>query len=316
MARPCFKGYKNFIVDLDKLGISDLKMLIEHLKNNKLKVKPYLEERLKRHDLFSSEPIEYKAPEQYVTALFSNKVNCRKFFESLSVTEKFDLIDIMLMLRKFTKSIKKMPCEIESKTLVMPSISYLIKNQFPISQASRISGLHLPFNYVTKPTFRQRDKILVMRDTREKKPLVNQAIDFEIQKLRFGDYAAVDNPHRIFFERKTLPDFIGTVSLNIDRFRNEIQRAKDVDCKLIVLVESPLNTCLNYHRMKFYWRLKVKPEYAFHNVRQLIAEYDNLQFLFVDGRKEAGIVMKKVYCMNEDPFSYDLQFLYNVKTLC
>lgn len=59
-------------------------------------------------------------------------------------------------------------------------------------------------------------------------------------------------------------------------------------------------------------RIKATPEYIFHNVRELSQSYPNVQFLFVDGRKECSRVIQKVF-LNGHLFSdVDLQLAYDL----
>lgn len=311
-----FEATQEFLRGLKSCNIHNLDELTEFLKTNKIKVKPYLEERLKKADCLTGSIIIYKSPEQYLTNFFEDKLKCRKYFNSLSYDDKINMLCCMYESRRFVKGITKVPCELESKTLPMPSISYLIANKISLEDVFHRTGLRIPYNYATLPRLMEKDHMTVICDTREKKPLSHSLIDFVTQSMRFGDYAAMDNPHKIFIERKSLTDFCGTFGMHLERFQAELDRAKAVGAKMIVLVESPLRTCMNYDRMKFYWRIKLKPEFLFHNVRDIIQKNDHVQFLFVDGRKHASEALRRIYCYADDPFNYDLQFLYNVNRLC
>ena len=43
-----------------------------------------------------------------------------------------------------------------------------------------------------------------------------------------------------YIERKSITDFIGTMSGGYERFKREVERAREQDAKLIVLVEESL----------------------------------------------------------------------------
>ena len=71
----------------------------------------------------------------------------------------------------------------------------------------------------------------------------------QVETLPFGDYAFSDLKMscNCFIERKSLNDFIGTLSGGYTRFRNEIERAIFNDCYLVVLVERNLNECKSFN---------------------------------------------------------------------
>lgn len=90
----------------------------------------------------------------------------------------------------------------------------------------------------------------IYRDTREQKKLefevgglVSEVIDI---KLPYGDYAGAwedkDGKHiefmPIFFERKSLGDLYGTLGKGMERFKKEIERAKEDGSQLIIIVEA------------------------------------------------------------------------------
>ena len=94
-------------------------------------------------------------------------------------------------------------------------------------------------------------------DTREQLPLefsVDGVITEVIRtKLPYGDYAGAwedkDGKHiefmPIFFERKSLGDLYGTLGKGMERFRRELQRAKEDKVQLIIIVEACLSEVRN-----------------------------------------------------------------------
>ncbi len=86
-------------------------------------------------------------------------------------------------------------------------------------------------------------KIIV--DTREQAPLVfkHTAIKEVVRKgLNVGDYGAMFDDFQIpiVFERKSIPDLYGTLSKGYERFKREIERAKEQNLQLIIIVEGNL----------------------------------------------------------------------------
>ena len=62
-------------------------------------------------------------------------------------------------------------------------------------------------------------------------------------------------------------------------------------------------------------KIQATPEYIFRNVRDIYQDYNNIQFLFVDGRQEAVRVMKKIFFSGCVYKKYDLQLAYDLKFL-
>lgn len=63
------------------------------------------------------------------------------------------------------------------------------------------------------------------------------------QGLETGDIALAGNPS-IVVERKTVNDFLGTITAGRDRFKNELKRARDLH-QFHIIVEGSLLDCVN-----------------------------------------------------------------------
>jgi hypothetical protein len=160
----------------------------------------------------------------------------------------------------------------------------------------------------------KKDTIYV--DTREQSWLKFD-IPFEIKTLSFGDYACSNDNCGCYIERKSLSDFISTLSVkNFDRFKNEIDKAQKNNSYLIVIVEEKLANALSFQYLPHISKkIKATPEYIFHNVRSLIQEYSNLQFLFVDGREEMKRTIESIFASKCFYSKVDLQLAYDLKLL-
>jgi hypothetical protein len=160
----------------------------------------------------------------------------------------------------------------------------------------------------------QKDIIYV--DTREQSWLKFNT-PFEIKTLPFGDYSCSNNNCNCYIERKSLSDFISTLSVkNFDRFKNEIEKAKNNNSYIIVMIEEKLSNALSFQYLPHISKkIKATPEYIFHNVRDLLQEYDNLQFLFVDGRSEMIRIIENIFASDCSYKNFDLQLTYDTKNL-
>ena len=130
-----------------------------------------------------------------------------------------------------------------------------------------------------------------------------------MKTLPFGDYCFFDEAHteNCYIERKSIKDFIGTLSGGFERFEKEIKRAEDKSSNLVVLVERSLNECIAFRKLPYVSKkVKATPEFIFSNVRTLIQKYPNVQFLFVNGREESVRVIEKILSLN---LFFSLNFL-------
>ena len=82
------------------------------------------------------------------------------------------------------------------------------------------------------------------------------------------------------------------------------------------MVEETLQNALSFQYLPHISKkIKATPEYIFHNVRELLQSYDNLQFLFVDGRKEMTRLIEAIFASKCFYKKIDLQLAYDMKIL-
>jgi len=296
-----------------------------HIKLHKLKVQDYYYKFFPRKDLHSGEKILFKNKEQYLSSDFNNKNNMRYWLKSSPKKVAQRYAKDILLKRKKRKKLNFAPSQIELRTITAPPVQFYndifgdyyevckeldLKNKFKI----------LPKERLTVDPKHDKDDYSILVDTREQQPL-KFSYPIEVQTLPFGDYALSDLKLscNCFIERKSLNDFIGTLSGGYSRFRNEIERAIFNDCYLVVLVERNLNDCKSFNYLseikKKMTTLKVTPDYIFHNVRELLQDYHQLQFLFVDGREESARVIEKILTTGCAYKDIDLQYAYDMKLL-
>ena len=160
-------------------------------------------------------------------------------------------------------------------------------------------------------------KIKIYVDTRAQQPL-KFSMRTEIKNLKFGDYtfSYPSGSQGCHVERKSISDFIGTLSGGFKRFINEIERAGEAGVSLVVLVEENLNACRSFNYLpQVSKKIKATPEYIFHNVRYLIQAYPHVQFLFVNDREDASRIIEKIFLENTNYRQADLQYCYDNKIL-
>jgi len=296
-----------------------------HLKAHKLSVKDYYYEKFPRKDLCTNEFIKFKNKDQYLEADFNNKINMRKWLKDQPDDIAKTYSKKILIKRQEKKKLKFLPSQIELRTIVAPPIQYynkLFNDYYSLAEELGFDNKFkfLPKEKIIRDSKFKYDEYSILVDTREQKPL-----DFnffiEVATLPFGDYAfsSSELSCNCYIERKSLNDFIGTLSGGYDRFKNEIEKALMEDCYLVVVVERNLNDCKSFNYLSEIKRkmstLKVTPEHIFYNVRELMQTYKKLQFLFVEDRKESSRVIEKIFtsgCIFKD---IDLQYAYDSKLL-
>lgn len=90
----------------------------------------------------------------------------------------------------------------------------------------------------------------ILIDTREQEPLIfkHKSIKETIIKgMNVGDYCAITDcgfQFPMVFERKSINDLYGTLSQGYARFTKEIERAKEKNIQIIIIVEGSLTRIL------------------------------------------------------------------------
>ena len=296
------------------------KALHMSLKGYKLNKTKYYQTYFERRDFLTNELINFKTKEQYLSSDFNDKNNMKKWLKSQSSDKAQEYCRQLLIKRKESKKLTYSPSQIELRTIMAPSIIFynkIFKNYYDVCSEIDLENKFVhPENITNQFKNRLTTKDTIYVDTREQSWLKFD-IPFEIKTLPFGDYSCSNDNCGCFIERKSLSDFISTLSVkNFDRFKNEIERAKKSEAYLVVVVEEKLSNALSFQYLPHISKkIKATPEYIFHNVRELLQSYDNLQFLFVDGRVEMTRVIESIFTSNCFYKEVDLQLAYDLKLL-
>jgi len=307
------------ICKIDGKEFKDEKSLHLALRGYGLNKVKYYQKYFERRDLLTNELINFKSKEQYFNSDFNDKNNMKKWLKEQSLEKAQEYCKNILLKRKEEKNIIYSPSQIELRTIMSPSIIFynkIFKNYYELCSNLGFKNKFIhPENIYNqfKNKFSLQD--LVYIDTREQSWLKFN-IPSEIKTLKFGDYTS-NKDEKCYIERKSLNDFISTLSSkNIERFKNEINKAKKENAYLIVLVEETLSQALSFQYLPHISKkIKATPEFIFHNVRELIQGNDNLQFVFVDGREEMKRVIEAIFCSDGFYNKIDLQLLYDLKLL-
>jgi len=79
----------------------------------------------------------------------------------------------------------------------------------------------------------KKKEYMLVVDTREQKPLWKRGV--KVHKLNAGDYSIEGYEDKIAIERKSLSDAYSTALSGHQRFKKELERAKDLDYFAIVI---------------------------------------------------------------------------------
>ena len=209
------------------------------------------------------------------------------------------------------------------RSLTSPPIQYFDElfgydGYYKLCNSLGYKNKHKTFKEIIASEEYNDPEYVVFVDTREQKPLKFEKRTIQVKKLDYGDYAFSDSEAscNCHIERKSLPDFIGTMSAGYEIFNNEKERAVEEEAYLVVLVEEALSKASSFQFLPYISKnLKATPEFIFHRVRSLIQKYPNVQFLFVNGRKESSRVMEKIFTSGCVFKQIDLQLAYDLKKL-
>ena len=279
-----------------------------YYKSHKITIADYHKKYFPKHDLLTGAQIPFKSKESYFLNDFINRTNLKKYLESQSEGIALDYLNNWLINRKKIKQIQFSPVEFETKSLMFPSLNYIDK-KYGIESYDficRNSGLEVLYDYFNLPQIKKQSLNFIC-DSREQAVL--KLPNMQIAALNFGDYT-VENSN-IFVERKSLSDFISTLSQGYERFNREIQRCVDKKSYLIVLIEEKYSHLQSFEYLP---HIHSKCDFVFisHQFRELIQKYPStIQFLAVDGRKEATRIIEKIFKLKNDVQKIDLQFFYN-----
>lgn len=142
----------------------------------------------------------------------------------------------------------------------------------------------------------------IIQDTREQLPLVFKHKSIKeviIKGLPVGDYGAITEcgfQFPIVFERKSIPDLYGTLSKGYERFKKEIERAKENNLQLIIIVEGNLSKVLtgtNYSMRT--------PESLVYQIFTIYVRY-GIQTIFCRDRDDVSEYISQFYIAHQKEY--------------
>jgi len=308
------------ICKVDGKEFKDEKSLHLALRGYGLNKEKYYHQYYPKKDLLTGETINFKTKEQYLNSDFNDKNNMKKWLKSQPLENSKEYCINLLKKRKKDKNLIYSPCQIELRTIMSPSIVFYNKifdDYYDVCSSIGLENKFIhPKNISNQFNFKLTQDDTIYVDTREQNWLKFN-IPFEIKTLPYGDYTCSNDNCNCYIERKSLSDFISTLSIgNLERFKKEIEKARQNQSYLVVVIEEKLQSALSFQYLPHISKkIKATPEFIFHNVRSLLQEYDNLQFLFVDGREEMKRTIEAILASKCFYKRVDLQLAYDLKLL-
>lgn len=309
----------SIICKIDGKEFKDEKTLHLALRSYGLNKEKYYHKYFPKQDLLTGETINFKTKEQYFNSDFNDKNNMKIWLKKQDIKTAQQYCKNLLLKRKNEKNIIYSPSQVELRSIMSPSIIFynkIFEDYYELCSSIELQNKFIhPKNIKNQFKNKLNTNNLIYIDTREQNWLKFD-IPFEIKTLSYGDYFCMSNMN-CYIERKSLNDFISTLSTgNLKRFENEIVKAKRDNSNLIVIVEEKFTNALSFKYLPHInKKIKATPEFIFHNLRVLIQKYDNLQFLFVDGRNEMKRVIQAIFASGSFYNEVDLQLAYDLKLL-
>lgn len=331
VAGPAGPAASQLTCAVDQTAHATLEDLHKHLKRLKVKQEVYYTDHAPIRDLHTGEAIPFKAPAaDYLKRQFLSRTTLKGWLKANPEAGRDWALD-WLAARVADKGLTAAPCQVELRSIPSPcpDIRYY-EDAFDggWATASQWAGLVPRFPLGGALAAAATLPCPVVIDTREQDPLdlPCESVRGTLKTADYGLPAAHDKG--IYIERKSLSDFIGSISSretrpgdsNLARFTRELERAEEIGAYVVMLVEAKLSDCLAFNQIPYLKRqfshVKVTPDHLFHNLRDLLQRFPTtFQTLFVDGRPAAAATVVRLLAAGDSVKTVDLQLLLDTKEL-
>ena len=261
-----------------------------------------------RKNLLTGDPLPFKKKDEYFGKDFSTRAQLLKWCKKEDKSAVSDYILQSLRRRVKDKKLICGPGHLELRINSMPTIEVYQENLGSYTEACKLAGVEPMFGSKLPGNFLKEEcsDLKIFIDTREQQPL--EFKNSESLKLEFGDYAVGgDDYNYTYVDRKSEQDFKSTLSKNnLERFRNELQRAKDFDSYLFVVTESSIDKIAKNNNWGAH---KSNLKYIYHNMRILNHEFaGTCQFIFTGSRQRSEELIPKILKLGKQLWNVDMQY--------
>jgi hypothetical protein len=285
-----------------------------HIKVHQMTLAEYYVKFYQRKNKLTGELLPFKNKQDYFSKDFSNRPQLIKWCEQGGEEVKEYILDL-LNKRIQSKNLKRGPSHIELKVQSLPTLDAYLNSFGSYTEACKACGVKPLFGSRLPPEFFENIDMSDMKifvDTREQQPLTFENSDS--MKLDFGDYTAAGEYYDYtYVDRKSANDLIGTLSLgNLDRFKREVARAKELGSYLFVVIESDMSRLEAYMRAaknNKFGPHKTNLKFIYHNMREVMHEFaDSCQFVFSGSRENSEKIIEKILFFGRKLWNVDLQY--------
>ena len=286
-----------------------------HIKKHNLTVAEYYTKFFPRKNLLTGKPMPFKNKKEYFSKDFSNLSQLKQWFDREGPTEetkKYILGKLKNMIKD--KDLTKSPCHIDLVLSDMPTVDMYKKCFGSFSEACSQAKIRPRFPHNIVKGFFDKDcsyeKLEIFIDTREQKPL--EFKKSKSLKLDFGDYTLGGSSYSYtYVDRKSEGDFKSTMSVGFERFKRELERAREFNSFMYIVVESSIE---KIKKNNVFSPHKSNLAYIFHNARLLTREYSDVsQIIFSGGRKASQYLIPRLLGFGRPLWTCDMQYFIDKK---
>lgn len=285
-----------------------------HIKKHKIDLATYYTTYYPKKNLLTGEPLPFKTKKEYFAQDFSTRSQMLKWCLTQDKKVAGEYAVSKLKERIEDKGLKRAPAHLELKIYKLPSID-VFKYAFGSYSAACEKIGHQPLlgKPMDKKFYKDPDSfsdLEILIDTREQQPL--KFPKSKSLKLDFGDYTLGGSDYSYtYVDRKAEQDFKSTMTVGFERFRRELQRVKDFDSFLFIVIESDLN---KIYKNNLWGPHKSNLKYIYHNMRLLMHEFaDTCQFIFTGNREKSEDIIPKLLKLGRTMWGVDIQYFLDQK---
>tara|TARA_B110000305_G_scaffold47844_1_gene51275 strand:+ start:1108 stop:2031 length:924 start_codon:yes stop_codon:yes gene_type:complete len=285
--------------------------LHKHVKAHNLTVAEYYTTYYPRNNKLTGDLLPYKNKSDYFNTDFSTREQMIEWCNTSNNKEEIkEYILNQLRIRVEKNKSKYCPNHIEIEINKLPPIDIYKRNFGGYGQACQRLGIEPMYNKgINRNLLLQNEKVketVIHIDTREQKPLF--FLNSKDNKLDFGDYTIGGKDYTYtYVDRKSEGDFKGTMSVGFQRFRKELERAKQFNAFLYIVTESSIDKIIKNNK---YGSYSSNLSYVWHNMRILTHEFKGYcQFVFSGSRPNSQLLIPNLLYYGKNLWDVDIQYL-------
>ena len=283
-----------------------LRSLHAHLKAHGIACPEYYVKHFARKNLLTGELLPYKDYNSYFEHDFVNAQQLNKWCKDSPSDIVKPYILAKLQKRKDEKGLEFAPSYLDLKLSRMPNVAIYREHFGSYSLAAKSIGLKmwnkdkLPENFDEIPS-----DLEILIDTREQKPLT--FANSKELKLDLGDYTIKNYYSYTYVDRKSSSDFKSTMTIGYERFKREMERAREFGCFIFVVIEASISQIYAENNYKQFHKANI--EFIWHQLKEMQREYkDCCQFIFSGGRERSEYLIPRILFHGKKLWRVDMQY--------